>query len=98
MHDLPVAGVLVDPRARVGANIMLMVTPTATEALASLLASPDAPGPGDDVVDAGLVEVFIDPEVSDAVEDQQLDVEVDEETLSFSLQRQSLNGGPPFAR
>jgi Fe-S cluster assembly iron-binding protein IscA len=54
------------------------------------------PDPADEVVAAGRgVEVFIEPVAVDALDDQQLDVELDDERVSFSLRSQPLNGGPP---
>jgi Fe-S cluster assembly iron-binding protein IscA len=49
----------------------------------------------DEMIDAGLgVDLFVERDAADALDDQQLDVETDGERISFSLQRQSLNGGP----
>jgi Fe-S cluster assembly iron-binding protein IscA len=108
---------------------MLAVTPAATEALVSLLRSPEVPeGAGarlahglaaggepsigltivsrpdatDDVIDAGGgVDVFVDRAAADALDDQQLDVEMDAERLAFTLRRQPPGDGPasePFPR
>ena len=101
---------------------MLAVTPAATEALASLLHSPEVPqGAGvrlahglaaggepsigltivsrpdatDEVVDSGGgVDVFVDHAAADALDDQQLDVEMDGERVAFTLRRQPPGRGP----
>jgi Fe-S cluster assembly iron-binding protein IscA len=54
------------------------------------------PDPRDDVIAVGEgVDVFVDAEAADALEDQQLDVEMDGERVAFSLRRQGRHGGPP---
>jgi hypothetical protein len=54
------------------------------------------PDPADEVVAVGRgVEIFIEPVAVDALGDQQLDVELDHERVSFSLRSRPLNGGPP---
>jgi Fe-S cluster assembly iron-binding protein IscA len=52
-------------------------------------------GASDELIDTGSgVDLFVDPDTADALDDQQLDAEMDGERISFSLQPQSLNGGP----
>jgi|SRR5215204_1721609 len=51
---------------------------------------------GDELIESPTgPDVFVDPETADALDDQQLDVEVRDDGITFSLQRQSWNGGPP---
>jgi hypothetical protein len=105
---------------------MLSITPAASAALASLLATPDVPAGavvrmapgmdrsgepvigitivtdtkiGDELIESAVgVPVFADPETADALDDQQLDVEMHGDRITFSLQRQSWDGGPPGAQ
>jgi Fe-S cluster assembly iron-binding protein IscA len=104
---------------------MLSITPAASAALASLLATPDVTDgavvrlasemdrsgepaigitivtdveAGDEVIESAAgPDVFVEPETADALDDQQLDVEVRDDRITFSLPRQSRNGGPPDA-
>jgi iron-sulfur cluster assembly protein len=101
---------------------VLAVTPAATEALVSLLGSPEVPERAgvrlahglaadgepsigltivarpdatDEVIDAGGgVDVFVDRPAADALDDQQLDVEMDAELLASALHRQQRSDGP----
>jgi Fe-S cluster assembly iron-binding protein IscA len=52
---------------------------------------------GDELIESPALDVFVDPETADALDDQQLDVEMRDDRITFSLQRQSWNGGPPDA-
>jgi Fe-S cluster assembly iron-binding protein IscA len=52
------------------------------------------PDPADEVVAVATgVEIFIEPSAADALDDQQLDVELDHERVLFSLRSQPRNGG-----
>jgi hypothetical protein len=53
------------------------------------------PGAIDEVVDAGAgVDVFVDHAAADALDAQQLDLEIDGERLVFFFRRQPQGGGP----
>jgi Fe-S cluster assembly iron-binding protein IscA len=52
---------------------------------------------GDELIESAGPDVFVDPDTADALNDQQLDVEMHDDGITFSLQRQSRNGGPPDA-
>lgn len=58
----------------------------------------DGPGAADEVVHAaGGLDVYVEPQVAEVLEDQELDadVDVDASRIAFRFQRQPLNGGPP---
>jgi iron-sulfur cluster assembly protein len=53
---------------------------------------------GDELIESPTgPDVFVDPEAADALDDQQLDVDMHDDGITFGLQRQSWNGGPPDA-
>jgi Fe-S cluster assembly iron-binding protein IscA len=53
---------------------------------------------GDELIESPTgLDVFVDPDTAGAVDDQQLDVEIHDDGITFSLERQSWNGGPPDA-
>lgn len=41
------------------------------------------------------VEVFVSPDAAEALDDQELDADVEGDQLSFSIQPQNWNSGPP---
>lgn len=58
----------------------------------------EEPAPTDEVVEAaGGLEVFVESQVAEVLEDQELDAELDPEgsRVAFRFQRQATNGGPP---
>jgi Fe-S cluster assembly iron-binding protein IscA len=56
----------------------------------------EEPEIGDQPVQTGSgVDLYVADEAAAELDDKQLDVEVEGDQVAFSLQRQSLNGGPP---
>jgi len=54
------------------------------------------PAADDRFVESGLgIDVVVDPDTSEVLDDKQLDAEIDADTVTFSLRRQAINGGPP---
>lgn len=94
------AELLEDPEIPQGAAVRLVGGEDATGHAGVGIVVTDEPGPSDEVVHAaGGLEVYVDPSVAGALEDQELDAEVDEgaSRIAFRFQRQPLNGGPPGA-
>lgn len=55
----------------------------------------EAPEPDDEHVPTGDSELFVAPEVSEALSDLVLDAEIDQQNVAFTLRPQSVNGRPP---
>jgi iron-sulfur cluster assembly protein len=57
-----------------------------------VVAEPDA---GDQPVESAAVDLYVAGEAAEALDDKELDAEIEGERVAFSLHRQSFNGGPP---